>query len=501
MTSNDCNHWANLSDRDALEEELSLEERRFLAAHHRACSACAAEARVFEEMKRCLDENLTNISVGGKGGQASQSYRRRWAMGSAILAAAALGVLVFASAFPGKVSDDEKNSNALRADAAERVTASPLSGSNAVELVMTSGEVATSRDGQTAGAALVSGDRIETKQGRACLTSGSGAVLCLERDSAIKVDTAGRGLTLEKGLLFCKQQTDSQRPFMVATKWAKIQGWGASFVVGYLESGQAFLRLHGGRMHMELDGGQKHEADGQRAFTIADKWEQVPADSEVFESDQAFFQSMKARSTARLSPIEIHSEPPSSEVKWDGQLVGMTPVTMMVESGEHNLEISLDGYVTLNRTFSVEGAERISQTFVLASEQMRSARPGEAIKSTEGPRELLLRAQTLRGKGDYSGAALAYESLIRSYPESGEGRASLVSLGELSLSQLGAPHRALSHFERYLAGGGSLSQEAGYGRIRALRALGREEEARAWGRKFVEKYPDSAQAVSLRRWL
>jgi len=165
---------------------------------------------------------------------------------------------------------------------------------------------------------------------------------------------------------------------------------------------------------------------------------------------------------------------------------------MMVTPGEHQLEVSLDGYMKVERTFAVEGTERIAQTFVLAPEQ---------ASPHEGRRALLQRAQALRSKGEYARASTAYEQLIRSYPGSGEGRAALVSLGELSLSQLGAPQKALSSFERYLSGGGPLSQEASYGQIRALRALGREGEARSLGREFVARYPDSAQAVSLRQWL
>jgi hypothetical protein len=54
-------------------------------------------------------------------------------------------------------------------------------------------------------------------------------------------------------------------------------------------------------------------------------------------------------------------------------------------------------------------------------------------------------------------------------------------------------------FERYLASGGSLAQEAHYGKIQALRALGRTREAEREAASFLELYPKSAYAATLRK--
>jgi hypothetical protein len=77
----------------------------------------------------------------------------------------------------------------------------------------------------------------------------------------------------------------------------------------------------------------------------------------------------------------------------------------------------------------------------------------------------------------------------------------MVSLGELQLSQLGDANAALRSFEAYLRGGGTLRQEASYGRIRALRRLGKLAEARAAAAAFMSTYPHSAQAATLRKEL
>ncbi|MEJ2218842.1 MAG: hypothetical protein P8099_19835, partial [Gemmatimonadota bacterium] len=60
---------------------------------------------------------------------------------------------------------------------------------------------------------------------------------------------------------------------------------------------------------------------------------------------------------------------------------------------------------------------------------------------------------------------------------------------------------ALGGFDAYLRTGGALSQEAHYGKIQALHALGRTAEEHAEIRGFLARYPKSLQAAALRRRL
>jgi tetratricopeptide (TPR) repeat protein len=188
----------------------------------------------------------------------------------------------------------------------------------------------------------------------------------------------------------------------------------------------------------------------------------------------------------------------------DGVALGESPVSTLVGRGDHELVVSGSGFAPHRERFVVQGAERVrrSPTLVplpapsgtVAGGPTRASEPG-AVPSAA---ELLSRARSLRSSGRYSEAAGAYQRLLGSYPKSAEARAALVSLGELQLSQLGNPAAALRSFDAYLAGGGSLKQEARYGRIRALRQLGRRTEARQASDDFVRDYPGSAQAKSLR---
>jgi hypothetical protein len=118
--------------------------------------------------------------------------------------------------------------------------------------------------------------------------------------------------------------------------------------------------------------------------------------------------------------------------------------------------------------------------------------------STSAP-ELLAAARERRARGDLDGASTAYRDLLRRHGSSAEAHAALVPFGELRLAAGGAvaTQEALDSFDRYLKRGGSLEQEATFGRIRALRALGRTAEERKTIEAFVKRFPDAPLATSL----
>ncbi|GEM_PF-2283606 len=113
--------------------------------------------------------------------------------------------------------------------------------------------------------------------------------------------------------------------------------------------------------------------------------------------------------------------------------------------------------------------------------------------------EQLAKAQRLLASGKQREAIRAYETLIRSCPDSSEAHTAMVSLGRLHLVAKNA-RRALRYFDRYLRQGrGSLTEEAQYGRIRALRDLGHiRAEVDAIG-SFVREHPASVHASPLAR--
>lgn len=109
------------------------------------------------------------------------------------------------------------------------------------------------------------------------------------------------------------------------------------------------------------------------------------------------------------------------------------------------------------------------------------------------------RARDLRARGLFTRAATIYRSIHARSPGSEGGRAALMSLASLQLSSLGDPRGALASFETYLAGGsGPLRRQAEYGKIRALRRLGRTAEELDATQKFITRYPNAPEARLLK---
>lgn len=138
-----------------------------------------------------------------------------------------------------------------------------------------------------------------------------------------------------------------------------------------------------------------------------------------------------------------------------------------------------------------------------------SAAEREAAKPTEGTgvdpgspsaiRDDLGRARRLRAQGFFTRAAEIYKSVHARSPRSESGRAALMSLAGLQLSTLGDPNGALASYQLYLAGGnGPLRQQAEYGKIRALRRLGRATEEIDAIRRFIVSYPNAPEARLLK---
>jgi tetratricopeptide (TPR) repeat protein len=205
---------------------------------------------------------------------------------------------------------------------------------------------------------------------------------------------------------------------------------------------------------------------------------------------------------------------PGGLVALDGMELGHAPLTALVTDGSHRLGLSLPGFGPLAERLALSRGERVARSYeltplaVVAPAESAKVAPERVELSSEpaasparaplSADELLSRARGHRAGGRYADAASTYRKLLASYPRSDQARAALVSLGELELTQLGNADAALASFDAYLRAGGALSQEARYGRIRALRKLARRSEEKAAIEAFLLDYPRSVQAAALR---
>lgn len=127
------------------------------------------------------------------------------------------------------------------------------------------------------------------------------------------------------------------------------------------------------------------------------------------------------------------------------------------------------------------------------------AEPTRSPTAQPSLNDLLERAQASRAAGEHTAAAQTYRRAIRAYPKVPAARRALVTLAELELTQLGRPGAALKTFDRYLRQGKDplLVQEAGYGRLRALRKLGRAEAEADAITAFLAAHPKSPYRKAL----
>ena len=175
-------------------------------------------------------------------------------------------------------------------------------------------------------------------------------------------------------------------------------------------------------------------------------------------------------------------------------VVSDTSATYTIETTSESASVRVErGSVTVERA---DGRESL----IAAGETWKSAAvPATSSKSSQGTssaKALLERARGLRAQGNRTGAAAAYEKLVRAHPKSSLASASRVTLGRLYL-ELGQPKKALRSFERYR--GSALREDADYGRIEALKALKRTAAAREATRAFITRYPTSRYSAKLRK--
>lgn len=510
MNDSACQHWIALSDRAALGEPLTPHELRFQQEHEARCVNCRSEGAVWARLGQVREEGaaLSEAPVWGEVAsdgafaqrEARSALARRWAIRSRRGRALAWAALVVASAAAALLVVRKAAPPTAQQGRATRVG-----------FVVVSGEVDVASRPASAGLELHRSERVRVGAGRACLAFEPSVTACLAGASEAELSSTEpkrRALALRAGHVLAK--LDPQPPgttFRIETPRGAAIAKGTVFAVEVSADHSVLLRVHEGTVLWQgIDGHeQSFPAPSEARFANTRQFGALTPPSA--ERDEALIRLSGLLSTESKCRLDVTATPQGSRVLLDGSELGPAPVSALV-SGGRRLSVEHPGYAARSERLWLSGSAHVSRNYQLLASPTAAASPSAAAPASETavvesaalPRasELLARARSLRAAGRSADAASAYRRLSSAYPRSDEARASLVSLAELLLSELGDPAGALRTFDSYLRAPGALTPEARYGRIRALGRLGRHVDERAAIEQFLLDYPRSVQAANLK---
>ena len=502
MSHPDCTRWITLSDKAAAGGELVAAEREWLELHVSQCSECGGERQFWSNLGSVMDApEILSASFVPHASKAEQPgmqrgaerFRNRYAW---VLGLAAGVALTLSAA--GLLREKPKPSVVE----AEHPT---------TQIMSIAGKVEVGAELARAGARLSSNQSVRTEIGVACIAIADSITTCLDENSEARLaldNPTELVVRLAHGRLVARLDTQPKnRIFRVETPKASVVAKGTLFSVTFDARQVTTVRLHQGRVALRTATNQSGDLEGQSSAVI-DRGIELKglSELEVAEDQRLLALSMLPRS-GRRTRLDVITQPTGASVDIDGLILGPTPVSTFLSQGRR-LSVTLAGYAPVTELLPSDGRDTVERSYELAAIEMKptgtegEGRAGPAgITLAATPNSLLARAQGLRAQGKYRECAAVYHQLMTAFPRSDEARVSLVSLGELKLSELGQPGQALQSFDAYLRTGGPLAREARYGRIRALQLLGRTSEQQQAITDFIRDYPNSVQAASLSKRL
>jgi len=330
---------------------------------------------------------------------------------------------------------------------------------------------------------------------------------CLDAMSAATValaDPKHAIVYLEKGRLLARlDHQPAGRTFLVRTAQAEVQAVGTRFSVGISDDGQTQVRLHEGKVTVRAANHVASDLAAPVQARVGDDIRLAPMPAAASQDDDLLSDLSTLPRTETRAIARIASIPVGAEVWFDNGARGKTPVSTVLAADAH-VRLAMAGYVPVSEWIPVADGATIERSIMLtrlAAPAEQPDRPARAHREARlpSPSRLLAMAQALRARGAYDACAKVYRRLWSEFPGSEESKVSMISLGELELGKRNHPAAALEAFGAYLRVGGTLEREARYGRIRALRAVGRDGEADAESATFLRDYPTSIQSATLRR--
>lgn len=492
MSSADCKRWVALSDQAAIGQDVSDRDQAWLAQHARGCSDCGREAAFFTSLRDAVGRPEMLVVPSPAARPIARRSPVRIAMLATLALAASVAIVVGLALNRGS-----------RAVTPTAVQAPPL----AARLLFASGSVRLGAGPAQAGQAVTHGERIGTDDGLACMAIANSITVCMDAKSTATFALADATQTivyLDKGRLLARlDHQPAGRTFLVRTAQAEVQAVGTRFSVGVSDDGQTQVRLHEGKVTVRAANHVASDLAAPVQARVGDDIRVAPMPATASQDDDLLSDLSMLPRTETRAIARIASIPAGADVSFDNMVMGKTPVSTVLGADVH-VRLAMAGYIPVSEWISVADGATIERSFVLTELATSAERPDRPARAHRGatspsPSHLLAMAQALRARGAYDECAQVYRRLWFEFSGSEESKVSMISLGELELGKRNHPAAALEAFGAYLRLGGSLEREARYGRIRALRAVGRDGEADAESASFLRDYPTSIQSATLRR--
>ncbi len=492
MRSADCDHWVALSDQAAIGQDVSDRDQAWLVQHARACSDCGREAAFYASLRDAVGRPEMLVVPS----PAARPIARRSPIRVALFATVALAASV------AIVAGVARNRGGRTVTPV--TVQAPLP---AARLLFASGSARLGAGPAQAGQAVTHGERIGTDDGLACMAIASSMTVCLDAMSAATLALADPRQTivyLEKGRLLARLDHQPEgRTFLVRTSQAEVQAVGTRFSVGISDDGQTQVRLHEGKVTVRAANHVASDLAAPVQARVGDDIRVAPMPAAASRDDDLLSDLSTLPRTETRTIVRLASIPAGADVSFDNVAMGKTPVSTVLAADAH-VRLAMAGYVPVNEWISLAAGATIERSFTLTALAVSAERPDRPARAHRGatspsPSHLLAMAQALRARGAYDACAQVYRRLWSEFPGSEESKVSMISLGELELGKRNHPVAALEAFSAYLRVGGTLEREARYGRIRALRTVGRDGEADAESATFLRDYPTSIQSATLRR--
>jgi hypothetical protein len=477
-----CATWIALSDREALGEPLDRDERAFLTQHRLRCAACASEHATWCDLAGVLDAEVSASEPATRMVERPRaSARKRLALFAFSAAALALlSLSLHRAELPLASAPRTRTKTSSGAEMQRTAVLARLSSARA-------GEVELDGKPAEAGAVLHVGSVVFARSGAACLTVEPGVRACLTAGSLLRVAELShvqRRLELLVGKVVSSLSPQPEgTSFGIVTRAGSAIAIGTAFSVEVpANTGAIVTRVMHGVVLVRGSAGVERRVGAHRMAAMNGEPHALSTAEEARE----------------LRVVE------------EGQLAQPVPVApeastlVDAHAGEH--EPAPLRHVPANAPSVVAKAEpglgplgarasqpRFDPSATRTSADARSDPAAEA----RAPAQLLLQARELRESGDVEAAQARYRELLARHRETPEAQTARVPYGEILLSR-GAAREALGSFEEYLARGGSLREEASFGRVRALRALGELAGEQAALTEFLRTYPESPLGDALR---